>query len=186
MSQIRKVAIIVGSLRKAAFSRMTAHALMSVAPASLELEIVEIGDLVMFNQDLEVEPQPQSWVDFRNSVSQFDAFLFVTPEYNRSVPAAIKNAVDIGSRPPGKSVWSGKPGAIVSTSPGAMGGVSAHLNLRQSLVALNILVMPQPEMYIGGVSKLFNEEGELINDGTREFFTKFMASFDIWIEKLSG
>ena len=186
MSQTHKVAVIVGSLRKGAYSRMTAHALISVAPPSLELEIVEIGDLVMFNQDLEVDPQPQSWVDFRDKLRGFDAFLFVTPEYNRSVPAVIKNAVDVGSRPPGKSIWTGKPGAIVSTSPGAMGGVSAHLNLRQTLVAVNVISMPQPEMYIGGVSKLFDEDGNLIVDATKEFFTKFMASFAAWVEKHSS
>ena len=183
MSQTRKVAVIVGSLRKDAYSRMTAKALISVAPSSLELEIVEIGDLTMFNQDLEENP-PESWTQFRNKVRDFDAVLFVTPEYNRSVPGAIKNAIDIGSRPPGASVWSGKPGASVSTSPGAMGGVSAHLNLRQTLVAVNVINMPQPEMYVGGVNKLFNEDGQLIVDATRDFFTKFMATFAAWIETI--
>jgi chromate reductase len=185
MSQARKVAVIIGSLRKGAYSRMTANALISVAPSSLELEIVEIGDLTMYNQDLDETP-PKSWTEFRNKIKEFDAVLFITPEYNRSVPAVIKNAIDIGSRPPGASVWSGKPGASVSTSPGAMGGVSAHLNLRQTLVAVNVINMPQPEMYIGGVSKLFNEEGELVVDATREFFTKFMVSFGAWIEKIAN
>lgn len=184
MSQIRKVAVVVGSLRKGAYSRMTARALMSVAPESLELEIVEIGDLEMYNQDLDGIP-PDSWTVFRDKLVGFDAFLFVTPEYNRSVTGAMKNAVDVGSRPPGKGVWGGKPGAIVSTSPGAMGGVSAHLNLRQTLIALNVEIMPQPEMYIGGVNKLFDEDGNLIVDATRDFFTKFMASFATWIERLS-
>ncbi len=182
MSKTYKVAVIVGSLRKGAYSRMTANAMKAVAPANLQLEIVELGELTMYNQDFDVD-SPQSWVDFRNKVREFDAFLFVTPEYNRSVPAVIKNAIDIGSRPPGQSVWSGKPGATVSTSPGAMGGVSAHINLRQTLVAVNVISMPQPEMYIGGVSKLFDEEGNLVVDATKEFFTKFMNSFAAWIEK---
>ena len=107
--------------------------------------------------------------------------LFVTPEYNRSVPGVLKNAIDVGSRPYGKSAWDGKPGAVVSVSPGAIGGFGANHHLRQSLVFLNMPAMQQPEAYIGGADKLFDASGKLTNDGTREFLQKFMAAFAAWI-----
>lgn len=109
--------------------------------------------------------------------------LFVTPEYNRSVPAVLKNAIDVGSRPYGKSVWDGKPGAVVSVSPGAIGAFGANHHLRQSLVFLNVPAMPQPEAYVGGADKLFDSEGKLTNPGTRDFLTKYLEAFAAWIER---
>ena len=129
-----------------------------LAPASLTLEIVEIGHLASYNQDLDKEP-PADWTALREKIRSMDAVLFVTPEYNRSVPGLLKNAIDIASRPPGQSAWSGKPGAVVSVSPGAMGGFGANHHLRQSLVFLNVPAMPQPEAYIGGADKLFDAGG---------------------------
>jgi len=118
-------------------------------------------------------------------VKSFDGVLFVTPEYNRSVPAVLKNALDVGSRPFGQSVWGGKPGAVISVSPGAIGGFGANHHLRQSFVFLDIPVMQQPEAYIGGAAQLFDAEGKIINEGTREFLVKFMNSFAVWVEKNS-
>jgi chromate reductase len=175
------VAVFVGSLRKESFSRKVAHALMGVAPATMKLDIVEIGHLPLYNQDLDANP-PADWVALKQRVSESDAVLFVTPEYNRSVPAVLKNAIDVASRPYGKSAWNGKPGAVVSVSPGAIGGFGANHHLRQSLVFLNVPAMPSPEAYVGGADKLFDAEGHLINDGTREFLRKFMAAFAVWIE----
>jgi chromate reductase len=176
------VAVFVGSLRKEAFSRKTAHALMSLAPPSLELEIVEIGDLPVYHQDLETSGNvPAAWLTFREAVRPKDALLFVTPEFNRSVPASLKNALDVGSRPYGQSVWDGKPGAVVSVSPGAMGAFGANHHLRQSLVFLNVPTMQQPEAYVGGAAALFNERGELTNENTRGFLTTFMAAFAQWV-----
>ncbi len=175
-----KIAVLVGSLRKESFNRKIAHALIEVAPKSLSFEIVEIGQLPLYNQDLDESP-PAEWSAFRQKVKAFDGVLFVTPEYNRSVPAALKNAIDVGSRPYGQSVWSGKPGAVISVSPGAAGGFGANHHLRQSLVFLDMPAMQQPEAYIGGAGKLFGEDGKLNNDGTKDFLKKFAERFEIWV-----
>ncbi len=178
----RKIAVIVGSLRKQAYSRMMAKALMSAAPDSLSMEIVEIGQLPIYNQDGDDEGHPPAeWAAFRDKMRTFDGVLFVTPEYNRSVPAALKNALDVGSRPYGKSIWNGKPGAIVSISPGNIGAFGANHHLRQSLVFLNVPAMQQPEAYIGGAATLFDASGNLANENTRTFVQGFMASFAQWV-----
>jgi chromate reductase, NAD(P)H dehydrogenase (quinone) len=174
------VAVIVGSLRKGSLNRKMAHALAAAAPANLKLAIVEIGDLPGYNQDEDGSP-PAPWVRFRGELSAADAFLFVTPEYNRSIPGVLKNAVDVGSRPYGKSAWGGKPAAIVSVSPGQLGAFGANHQLRQSLVFLNMPTMAQPEAYIGGADKLFDDAGKVNNDLTRTFLQKFMQSFAVWI-----
>ncbi len=180
MNNTHRVAVIVGSLRSGAFSRSTAEALIDAAPDSLELEIVEIGDLPLSNQDLE-SPPPAAWTAFRGPMKGMDAVLFVTPEHNRSVPAALTNAVDVGSRPYGKGVWDNKPGAVVSVSPGAIGAFGANHHLRQSLVFVNMPVMAQPEAYIGGAKDLFDEQGALKNESTRAFMEKFTQAFAAWI-----
>ncbi len=180
MSTQKTVAVLVGSLRKESFNRKLAHALIKLAPPELKLTIVEIGHLLLFNQDLEPTP-PETWTTFREAVKAVDAVLFVTPEYNRSVPGALKNALDVGSRPYGQSVWNGKPGAVFSASPGGIGGFGANHHLRQSLVFLNVPTMQQPEAYIGGVDKLFDEHGEVTNDGTRKFLKGLMDAFGHWV-----
>jgi len=181
----RDVAVIVGSLRKASFNRMMANALSTLAPDPLHLEIVEIRELPLYNQDLEATP-PAPWTVFRQRIARADAVLFVTPEYNRSVPGVLKNAVDVGSRPSGKSVWNGKPGGVVSVSPGALGGFGANHHLRQSLTSVNVPTMPQPEVYVGGAAKFFDEDGKLIDDGMREFMRKFLSAFAAWVELHTG
>jgi chromate reductase len=180
-----KVAVLVGSLRKASFNRMMAHAARGMAPPTLDLAVVEIGALPLYNEDREADA-PAEWVSFRDAIRPVDALLFVTPEYNRSVPGVLKNAIDVGSRPYGKSVWGGKPGAVISVSPGAIGAYGANHHLRQSFVFLNVLAMQQPEAYIGGAAKLFDAGGKLANPETREFLGKYMAAFAAWIEKLAG
>jgi chromate reductase len=180
MDKIYDVAVIVGSLRKGSINRQVANVLAELAPASLKLTIIEIGQLPIYNQDVDENP-PAAWTAFRERIQAADAVLFVTPEYNRSVPAALKNALDVGSRPYGKSAWNGKPGAVVSASPGAIGGFGANHHLRQSLVFLNVPTMQQPEAYIGGADKLFDANGKLANDGTRKFLQSFMQAFAAWI-----
>jgi chromate reductase len=180
MSTPRDVAVFVGSLRREAFSRRLALALAAIAPPSLRLSIVEIGNLPLYNPDEETAP-PAAWLTFRQRVKAADAVLFVTPEYNRSVPAALKNALDVASRPYGQSAWNGKPGAVVSVSPGALGGFGANHHLRQSLVFLNVPAMQQPEAYLGGAADLFDEAGGIARPGTREFLQKFMQSFAAWV-----
>ncbi|SEM01705.1 NAD(P)H-dependent FMN reductase [Syntrophus gentianae] len=180
----KKIAVFVGSLRKESFNRKMAGALMELAPKSLTFEMIEIGQLPLYNQDYDDEGTPPAeYSEFRQSVKPFDGVLFVTPEYNRSVPAVLKNALDVGSRPFGQSVWGGKPGAVVSVSPGAIGGFGANHHLRQSLVFLDIPIMAQPEAYIGGAAQLFDGEGKIANEGTRGFLVKFMETFAAWVEK---
>lgn len=178
----KDIVVLVGSLRKESFNRKMANTLRELAPASLKLEIVEIGQLPLYNQDLDGDP-PQPWRDFRDRVRKADGVLFVTPEYNRSVPAVLKNAIDVGSRPYGQSVWDKKPAAVVSVAPGAIGGFGANHHLRQSLVFLNMPAMQQPEAYIGGADKLWDASGKLTNDGTRAYLTKVMEAYAQWVEK---
>ncbi|QET02020.1 MULTISPECIES: NADPH-dependent FMN reductase [Cupriavidus] len=183
MSNPRKVAVVVGSLRKESLNRKLAHALAALAPAQLKLEIVEIGQLSHYNQDDDTDTPPAEWQAFRDRIRASDAVLFITPEYNRSVPGVLKNAIDIGSRPYGKSAWDGKPGGVISVSPGAIGGFGANHHLRQSLVFLNIPVLQQPEAYIGGADKLFDDKGGIANEGTRGFLEKYLTTFATWIER---
>jgi len=180
---IHNVAVLVGSLRAASLNRKMALAMTALAPAPLKLAIVEIGALPLYNEDLDTGTPPAPWVAFREALGAADAVLFVTPEYNRSVPAALKNAIDVGSRPYGKSVYDRKPAGVVSVSPGALGGFGANHHLRQSLVFLNMPVMQQPEAYIGGAGKLFDAEGALANGDTKAFVQKYLDAFSGWIAR---
>lgn len=182
MQKIRNVAVIVGSLREESLNRKMAVALAALAPLSLKLGIVEIAQLPLYNPDQDSTP-PSEWSIFRENIKAADAVLFVTPEHNRSVPAALKNAIDVGSRPYGDSVWNGKPGGIISVSPSAIGGFGANHHLRQSLVFLNVPAMPQPEAYIGHADILFGVDGNLANEGTRAFLQTFVEAFSGWIDK---
>ncbi|MFS8084739.1 MAG: NADPH-dependent FMN reductase [Acidobacteriota bacterium] len=182
MSTTRDVAVFVGSLRRDSFNRKLVDALIALAQEPLRLEIIDIGQLPHYNQDVEADPPP-AFVDFRHRVAAADAVLFVTPEYNRSVPGVLKNAIDVGSRPSGKSAWGGKPGAVISVSPGALGGFGANHHLRQSLMCLDVPTMPKPEAYIGNAASLFDDKGKLVNDSTREFLQKFLQAFARWIER---
>jgi chromate reductase len=184
MSPVFNVAVLVGSLRKASITRRMADALADVAPPALRLEQVDIGHLELYNQDYDDEHRvPAEWAKFRQKLSEFDAALFVTPEYNRSVPAVLKNAIDVGSRPYGQSVWQGKPAAVVSVSPGTLGAFGANHHLRQSLVFLDMPTLQAPEAYVGGAAALFNEAGELANEKTRAFLSTYMTAFAGWIAR---
>lgn len=180
MTRASNVAVIVGSLRKESFNRRMALALQAMARGTLDLQLIEIGALPLYNQDLDAAP-PAPWVAFRNAVRACDALLFVTPEYNRSVPGVLKNALDVGSRPYGHSVWGGKPGAVISVSPGAIGGFGANHHLRQSLVFLDVPTLAQPEAYVGGAGTLFDEQGRIANEATRGFMQKFLDAFAAWV-----
>ena len=181
MAAKRKVGVVVGSLRQGSFSRMTAKAMCGLVPG-LECEILEIGQLPLYNQDLDTTP-PAEWKHFRDRLRAMDAVLFVTPEYNRSVPGVLKNAIDVGSRPYGQSAWAKKPAAIVSVSPGNLSAFGANHHLRQSLVFLDMPTLQQPEAYLGGIAKAFDAEGNFASADTREFLRKFMEAFAAWIEK---
>ena len=164
----KKIGIIVGSLRKGSFTRSIANELKAQLPEGYEGEFLEIAQLPLFDQDYEAAgATPESYVHFRKEVEACDAFIFATPEYNRSFPAAIKNALDVASRPYGSSKWNGKPAAVVSVSPGAIGGFGANHHLRQVLTFLNVQPVQQPEAYIGSVIGLLDENGKVKNEDTR-------------------
>lgn len=177
----RKIAVIVGSLRKESLTRKVACTLMLLAPPTLEMEIVEIRQLPLYNQDDDENP-PATYTEFREKIKEFDGVLFCTPEYNRSVPGGLKNAIDIGSRPYGESAWNGMPCAIASVSPGAIGGFGANHHLRQMLVFLNMPAMQQPEAYVGQAASQFDGD-KLTNDSTRAFLQNFVDAFAGWVER---
>ena len=179
MSEPRSVAMLVGSLRTGSLSRKLAHALIAQAPPSLACRIVEIGDLPLYNEDLE-DDAPPGWTRFRGEMRDADAVLFVTPEYNRSMPACLKNAVDVGSRPPGKSVFDGMPAGVVSQTPYKLGGFGGNHALRQTFVFLDLLVMQQPEAYVSNAAELFAEDGSLKPGDTDAFLKTFMEKFAAW------
>jgi len=185
MSQVRTVAVLVGSLRKDSASRKLAKALQTLAPSGLKLRLVEIGDLPHYDPDLETDAPPAAWTRFRDEIAAADAVLFVTPEYNRSIPGFLKNAIDVGSRPWGRAVWTHKPTAIVSTSMGALGGFGANHHLRQALSFFAAPVLGQPEAYIGDTGSLFDDAGELIRETTAEFLRGFVQAFAAFIERQS-
>ncbi len=180
-----RVAVLVGSLRKEAFTLRLAQALRALQPASLELELIGL-DMPLYNQDFETDNPPAAWVEFRKKVAACDAILFVSPEYNRGMPAAVKNAIDVGSRPYGKGVVNGKPCAVATSSPGAIGGFGANHQIRQSVVFLDMPVMQQPELYVGQVDKMIEAGGKVANDATRQLLEKFLLKFSNFIERTKG
>ena len=184
MSEPADVVVIVGSLRKASLNLKIAKTLSSLAPKSLRLEVVPIGDLPLYNEELDAAP-PESYRVFRERIARANAVLFVTPEYNRSVPGVLKNAIDVGSRPYGKSAWKGKPAAVVSASPGAIGGFGANHHLRQSLVFLDMPVLQAPEAYLGHVGDWFDENGTITNEKGKQFLQVIIDAFAAWIERVA-
>lgn len=179
-----KVALLIGSLRKESYSRKLGKAFISLAPKNLALDFIEIGDLPLYNEDLETDTPPLAWQNFRNAMKKVDAIIFITPEYNRSIPGVLKNAIDVGSRPYGKGIWNGKPGAVISISQGAIGGFGANHQLRQALVFNDVPTMQQPEAYIGKIQNLITDDGKPVNEDARKFFSNILQSFDKWTEKL--
>jgi chromate reductase len=174
------VAVIIGSLRKDSFTRKLVNAATKLAPTNLKFEIVDIGNLPVFNQDTEAGDAAVK--TFRDKIAAADAVLFATPEHNRSVPAALKNALDWASRPWGQSKWSGKPAAIISTSIGNIAGFGANHHLRQVLAFLNMPTLGQPEAYVAFSDKAVDDKGEIVA-ASKEFFTGFFAAFAAWIDK---
>lgn len=177
------VAVIVGSLRKQSFSLKVANALAQLAPPSLKLNVITLNELSFFNQDLEAAP-PADWVKFREAIQASDAVLFVSPEYNRSVSGVLKNAIDVGSRPYGKSSFLGKPTGIVVSSPGPIGGLGAALSLRQTLPGIVGPIMQRPEIYLNAVGDAFSEQGEIVKESIRPVLQAYIDAFAAWVDKL--
>ncbi len=178
----RKIAVIVGSLRENSNSLRIARAIAAEAPSTVSFEIAPIGDLPFYNPDIDNGSPPASWTRLRSALKAADAVLFVTPEYNRSVPGVLKNAIDVGSRPYGASAYAGKPAAVVSSSIGPISGFGANHHLRQSLAFLDMPTLQQPEMYLGSVGDWFDAEGHVKNADTRAFLGSFAKKFSDWIE----
>ncbi len=178
---MKKIGFISGSLRKDSISTKIAHNLAKLLPEGYEPVFIEIGDLPLYNEDLEAAT-PLAYTRFRNEVKGLDGVIFVTPEYNRSFTAALKNALDVGSRPYGQNVWSGKAALIVSQSPGQFGGFGANHHLRQVLVMFNMLTVAQPEVYLSNSAKLLDEDGNLNNEGTIKFLQGAVNTFIKYVE----
>jgi chromate reductase, NAD(P)H dehydrogenase (quinone) len=176
-----RIAVLVGSLRTGSYNRKLALTLQEMARPHLDMTLEPIENLPLYNEDLEHGQPPAAWVQFRQRLRDYDGVLFVTPEYNRSMPGALKNAIDIGSRPYGSSVWDGKPAAVISGSVSSLGGFGANHHLRQSLVFLNMPCMQQPEAYIGNAAKLFDDQGRLRSDDTAKFLRSFVDGFANWV-----
>jgi chromate reductase len=179
------IGVFVGSLREGSFNKSVARYLASIAPDRFEIKTIDIGDLPFYNEDLDQGNPPASWTRFRDAVRNLDAFLFFTPEYNRSVPAVLKNALDVGSRPYGQSVWNDKPGGIVSVSMGGIGGFGANHHLRQMMTFLNVPVMQQPEAYIGDVIPALDDKGNLVDASLQSFLKQYMDAYAAWVDRLS-
>lgn len=179
---MKKIGIIVGSLREKSFSKAVAEYISSQLTDRYETEFIRYDDLSVYNQDLDGTP-PAEWVSFRDKVKDVDALLFVTPEYNRSIPGGFKNALDIGSRPYGESVWGGKPGGVVSVSPGAVSGFGANHHLRQVLSFLDVYTMQQPEAYVGNIMASLDDDNKVVKEDTQKFLKSYADAFAGWIEK---
>lgn len=179
-----KIAVIVGSLRKESYNRKVAQNLIKLAPSTLALEIIEIGDLPFYSEDLDNDTPPATWSRFREQIKGVDGVLFLTPEYNRSYSAVIKNAIDVGSRPYGQNAWDGKPAGVIGVSIGAMAAFGANQHLRQTLSFLNMPSMQQPEAYIGNIANLLEENGDF-KARTKEFMQKYINAFAAWVEKIN-
>lgn len=178
----KKIAVLVGSLREGSYNRKLALNAIKMQPDALDMEIVEIGNLVHYNEDLDENP-PAEWVEFRKKIKEADGYLFFTPEYNRSISGVLKNAIDVGSRPYGRNNWGGKPGAVVSSSISALGGLGANHALRQPMVFVDVYMMQQPEAYIGNTMTLFNDQDEIASSETRKFLDDWLKAFEAWVLK---
>lgn len=186
MSKI-KIGVLVGSARKNSFSKKVAEALCSYLPDSYDAKFVEIGQLELYNQDYDDDGNvPKSWGSFREEVKGMDGYIFVTPEYNRSVPPVLKNALDIASRPYGQNCWSGKPGAVISVSPGNIGAFGANHHLRQSLTFLNVYTMQQPEAYLSNIADALDKDSNLSNEGTLGFIKNIAEGYVDWVTKFQA
>ncbi|MGY3490174.1 chromate reductase [Bradyrhizobium sp. USDA 4011] len=176
------IVTVVGSIRKQSFSLKIANALAKLAPASLKLDVTTLGGISFFNQDLEAAP-PADWLTFREKLQKSNGVLFVTPEYNRSIPGVLKNAIDVASRPYGKSSFIGKPVGIIGNSPGPLGGVSAVKHLQNILPGISGPILGQPEAYLNGVGDAFDEQGELTKESLKGVLQQYLDAFAAFIEK---
>ncbi len=181
----KKIAVVVGSCRKDSINKQLAQALAKLAPPELKCEFPRIDDLPLFSQDLE-QPPPASVVRLRSEIAAAKGLLFVTPEHNRSIPSALKNALDWGSRPYGQNCWAGKPAALCGASPGAIGTAMVQAHLRSVLGYLDVPLLGQPEVYLQMAPGLIDANGDVTNEKTKQFLQSFVARFAAWVGKVAG
>jgi chromate reductase len=182
MATPHNIVVIAGSLRKESFTLKIANALTKLAPDTLKLNVVTLHDISFFNQDLEAAP-PADWLAFRDKLQKSDGVLFVTPEYNRAIPGVLKNAIDVGSRPYGKSSFLGKPIGIISNSPGPLGGVSAAKTLQNILPGIAGPIMGQPEIYLNGIGDAFDDQGNLTKESLQKVLKQYIDAFAAFVDK---
>ncbi|GAB3348186.1 NAD(P)H-dependent oxidoreductase [Arachidicoccus ginsenosidivorans] len=183
----KQIGLFVGSLRKASYSKVLGRFIEGLSSDEFSYSMVDIAELPLYNQDFDDHgPVPEAYVKFREAVKPLNGFIFITPEYNRSIPAVLKNALDVGSRPYGHSVWSGKPGGVISCSPGIYGGFGANHHLRQSLVFLDVYPMQQPESYLANVNTSINEQGEITTDRLKDTLVNFVRAFEKWVKTVAS
>lgn len=181
--QKKVIGVLVGSARRESYNKKVAVEICKYLPSEFEIKTPELDKLPLYNQDYDDDGNPpKEWTAFRAEVAAMDAFLFVTPEYNRGVTPLMKNALDIASRPYGQNCWSGKPGGIVSVSTGAIGGFGSNQHLRQSMSFLNVFMLQQPEAYIGNAPSLFDESGNIV-EKTRGFLKSYADAFAAWVNR---
>lgn len=177
------VGLICGSLRKDSFSKKLGEQIIKISPNELSINFIDISLLDLYNEDRDMEdPRPKSWEHFRNDTSKKKGIIFVTPEYNRSIPGALKNAIDVGSRPYGKNIWAKKPSGIISISQGALGGFGANQHIRQSLSCLDVPLLHYPEAYIGNIQKIFDEKGNS-TESMIKFLQSFMVAYQVFLKR---
>jgi chromate reductase, NAD(P)H dehydrogenase (quinone) len=176
-----KIGIIIGSLRSASMSRRIAQTLYGIAPEGMVLKEIAHGDLALYNGDLEAQT-PAPWQRFRNDIAASDGLIFVTPEYNRSIPGGVKNAIDVASKPNGKNLWPGKPALVIAQSAGPLGGLAGSFALKQTLAGSGAATMPHPEVYLSRIATLFDGDGPMVPD-SQQFLRGVLASFESWIRR---
>jgi chromate reductase len=184
MATPHHIVVIVGSLRKESFTLKIANALAKLAPDALKLDIVTLHHISFFNQDMEATP-PADWLALREKIQKSSGVLFVTPEYNRSIPGVLKNAIDVASRPYGKSSFLGKPVGIISNSPGPLGGVNAAKHLQNILPGISGPILGQPEIYLNGVGDAFDDKGQLIKESLQAVLKQYLNAYSAFVERLS-
>lgn len=182
----KSIGVFVGSLRKDSNSKKIAKLVIDLLPSGYDGSIIKIDRLQFYNQDFDDDNKlPYSFIAFRKVIEDLDGFIFVTPEYNRSIPALLKNALDVASRPAGFNKWSGKPAGIISSSKGLIGGFGANHHLRQCLTFLNVPTMQQPEAYITGLMPgSFDASGRFVEEGKQQLLEKFVKAYVDWFDQL--
>jgi chromate reductase, NAD(P)H dehydrogenase (quinone) len=182
MATPHTILVIVGSLRKESYTLKIANALAKLAPGTLKLDVITLHGISFYDQDIEGTP-PADWLAFREKIQKSSGVLFVTPEYNRSIPGVLKNAIDVASRPPGKSSFLGKPIGLVGNAPGQLGGIAAIKHLQNILPSISGSILGQPEIYLNGIGDAFDEKGNLTKEPVQKLLQQYIDAYAAFVER---